>query len=197
MEGAPGAAPPQPPLMEDGGRSYPGGPAKPLPPPRSRLVTHSLICAPAPSGVPGGPLCLRRTRVYRSLDGSPEGRAQDRLGQPCVSTGRRDESAASPGWTRVSLQGGRAPRGSKGKEDQRRSRPRGLAEGPALSLSSVPVPSSTAWAAVELSPATTSLRSIAFSPPHVGSLFFILFFLAPWDIKLASCFFGLPLPPFG
>lgn len=23
------------------------------------------------------------------------------------------------------------------------------------------------------------------------------FFLAPWDIKLASCFFGLPLLPFG
>lgn len=159
--------------------------------PRSQLVTHSLIC--------GGPLCLLRTRVYRPSDGSPEGRAQDSLGQPCVSTGRRDESAASPGWTRSPSKGEehREARKEKKGKSETRSQPRGLAEGPALSLASVPVPSSTAWAAVELSPATTSLRSIAFSPPHVGSLFFILFFLAPWDIKLASCFFGLPLPPFG
>lgn len=176
-------------------------------PPQGGQPSHCLRpCrnwSPIPSSVhqphqerPGSPLCLPRTCVYRSSDGSPEGRAQDRLGQPCVSTGRRDESLPQVD-TRSPSKGEEHREARKEKKDQRRSRPRGLAEGPALSLASVPVPSSTAWAAVELSPATTSLRSIAFSPRHVGSLFFILFFLAPWDIKLASCFFGLPLPPFG
>lgn len=149
-----------------------------------RVAGHATASAPSSARRPhqerpGGPLCLPRTRVYRPSDGSPEGQAQDRLGQPCVSPGRRDESPASPPeWTR-----GLPPRGKstarlerKTKENQRRSRPRGAAEGPALSRIPVPVPLSTAWAAVELGPATTSLRSVAFSPPHVGSLFIFYFF---------------------
>lgn len=91
-----------------------------------------------------------------------------------------------PEWTR-----GLPPRGKstarlerKTKENQRRSRPRGAAEGPALSRVPVPVPSSTAWAAVELGPATTSLRSIAFSPPHVGSLFIFIFFFSSMGYKI-------------
>ena len=144
---------------------------------------------------PSGPLCLPRKCVYRPSAGSPEGRAQDRLGQPCVSPGRWDESPASP---RVDT---RSP--SKGEEHcEARKENKGKSEtfpaargcrGSCAQPHPVPVPLSTAWAAVELGPATTSLRSIAFSPPHVGSLFF----LAPWDLKLASCFFGLPLLPFG
>ena len=165
-------------------------------PPQGGQPSHCLRpCrnwSPIPSSVhqphqerPGSPLCLPRTCVYRSSDGSPEGRAQDRLGQPCVSTGRRDESAASPRWTRgLSPRGKSTERLKRKKNDQRRSRPRGLAEGPALSLASVPVPSSTAWAAVELSPATTSLRSIAFSPRHVGSLFFYFIFFSSMGYKI-------------
>ena len=112
-----------------------------------------------------------------------------------MSPGRWDESPASP---RVDT---RSP--SKGEEHcEARKENKGKSEtfpaargcrGSCAQPHPVPVPLSTAWAAVELGPATTSLRSIAFSPPHVGSLFF----LAPWDIKLASCFFGLPLLPFG
>lgn len=40
-------------------------------------------------------------------------------------------------------------------------------------------------------PAENAPKAVAFSPSLLGGL---CFFLTPWDIKLAFCFLGLPLP---
>lgn len=169
-----------------------------------RVAGHAT--ASGPSSVrrpyqerPGGPLCLPRTRVYRPSDGSPEGRAQDRLGQPCVSPGRWDESPASP---RVDT---RSP--SKGEEHcEARKENKGKSETfPATrgcrGSCAQPRPCSCAFVnrvgGRGARPSHDLSEINSFLPTPCWESFYFYFFLAPWDIKLASCFFGLPLLPFG
>lgn len=131
-----GAAPPQPLLMEDGvGPPRVAGHATASSPGRDQSPAPSSVRQPRQER-PGGPLCLPRTRVYRPSDGSLEGGHKIGWASPAFPLGSRMRAQPPPGWTR-----GLPPRGKstarlerKKKENQRCSRPRGLAEGPALSL---------------------------------------------------------------